>query len=111
MVCEAAVAGCGKCFRTARTGGQRDERVIVARLAGAAMGKGCPMENGGVGHEGAVGFSLNLQIWREQAKRARQDLSELEIDDAEAPEIGAIGDVAWLGIEVADPEIALEDGE
>lgn len=56
-------------------------------------------------------FSLNLQIWREQAKRARQDLSELEIDDAEAPEIGAVGDVAWLGIEVADAEIALEDGE
>ena len=43
--------------------------------------------------------------------RHRQDFRELEIDDAEAAGLGVVGDVARLGVEVADAVVALEVGE
>ena len=49
--------------------------------------------------------------WKNEVGWRREDLSEFEVDDAEAAELVVVGDVARLGVEVADAVFALEFGE
>ena len=47
---ERVAAVSGEDFGAVGTGGEGDERVVIARFPRTAVGEGCPVEDGGLGH-------------------------------------------------------------
>ena len=56
-------------------------------------------------------FLFSSDLWSDKTWRWWQDFRQFEVDDAEVTEFVAVGDVARLGVEVANTILALQLGK
>lgn len=84
-------AGCGKGVGGVGIDGEGEPGVVVRDMVLTFLRKGLP-----AGTED-VGFGKVKAGWN------REDLRELEVDEAKAGELGGIGDIAGLRVIVSDP--------